>query len=85
MKMKQMSIRGNKIRKTYRKWWLGKKVRTSSTREFKRVVDLEFISPPSFVYGIVIFHYEDGSEESFGGHGINAFRPRKRDVEVLEE
>ena len=80
-----MSRRGDKIRDSYRKWWLGKKVRTRPSAEFKRVIDLEFVSPPSFVSGIVIFHYEDGSEETFGGHGINAYRPRKRDVEVLEE
>lgn len=67
----------------YQRWWLGKMCRVSSDREFKRVTMIECTGPPSMVYGGVILYFEDGTRDDVN-YG-EAFRPRKSDVEVLEE
>ena len=72
------------IQDRYRKWWVGKKCRpTGDMREFKRVKDVIFHSSFSGVYGRGELIYEDGTT------GLitcgEAFKPRKGDVEVLEE
>lgn len=69
----------------YSRWWLGKRVRNAdmgSERPFKKVVRIELIGPPSFVYGDVELHYEDGTSEYVRPTSRNAFKPRKKDVEV---
>lgn len=71
-------------RERYCRWWEGKLCRrVGSNKPFKRVIEVECVGPPSFVYGTVILHYEDETSE----HVLcgNAFKPRKTDVEVKEE
>jgi len=67
----------------YHRWWHGKLCRTSTSHEFKRVVEVNFYGPPSMVYGTVELVFEDGTR----GHVSKSlrFKPRKSDVEVLEE
>ena len=66
----------------YQRWWKGKEVRpVGSDRPFKRVADVRWCGSPSGVYGAVWLTFEDGTEES-APQGVNAFRPRKRDMEV---
>jgi len=68
-------------RRKYERWWLGKRCRLDgSTREFRLVVRVEMVGPPSFVYGDVWLHYDDGDREHVF-HG-EAFRPRKADVQT---
>lgn len=73
-----------KWRQTYERWWLGKLCRPAlSSAPFKRVVKVEVAGPPSFVYGGATLHYEDGRYDHVYQH--DAFRPRKKDVEVQAE
>lgn len=68
----------------YRGWWVGKLCRLAgSSKPFKRVIDIDLYGPPSFVYGTVVLCYEDGTDEHVSCG--NAFKPRKKDVEVKEE
>ena len=68
----------------YERWWLGKRCRLYlSQRPFKKVIKVELVGPPSFVYGSVWLHYEDGTNENV--YCGNAFKPRKKDVEVSKE
>jgi hypothetical protein len=68
----------------YKEWWLGKLVRPiGSDSEFRRVVDIALYGPPSFFYGSVVLHFEDGSEHLI--HPGNAFKPRKKDIEIKVE
>lgn len=68
----------------YEGWWLGKMCRKAhSEKPFKKVVSIQYIGPPSFVYGFIILHFEDGTEETIAPEG--KFRPRKKDVEVQED
>ena len=70
------------IEQTYRKWWWGKKVRRVNTdNEFKRVVDIAFIAPPSGVYGCTWLIFDDGSKMHV--EDPYQFRARKKDIEVL--
>lgn len=69
----------------YTRWWLGKKVRLAlSDGPFRKVTDVILSGPPSFVYGDVKLVYEDGTSE-WVRYPDRKFRPRKKDVEVLEE
>lgn len=70
----------------YERWWLGKYCRPAMYTQqlFKRVVKIDMVGPPSFVYGQITFHYEDGTNNIIAGMG-NAYKPRKCDVEVEEE
>ena len=72
------------IENKYRKWWIGKYCRLTGQihKEFKKVIDLVFYSPPSGFCGSVELIYEDGSIDNISQG--NAFRPRKRDVEIKE-
>ncbi len=67
----------------YERWWLGKYCRLAgqSHRPFKKVVKIETCGPPSFVSGQITFIYADESEEIVSG-GLDAYKPRKFDVEV---
>lgn len=70
-------------RRTYLKWWQGKKCRLAKTEaEYKTVIDVRVYGPPSFVYGGASLVYDDGSEESIF---TRAYIPRKYDVEVKPE
>ncbi len=70
------------IEQTYKKWWVGKKVRRCHQDcEFKKVVDLHFSASPSGMVGVVTLIFEDGGELTLGG-GVNSFRPRKKDIEI---
>ncbi len=69
------------VQKRYDRWWLGKLCRLRGSGEFKRVVKVELIGPPSFVYGTAVLHFEDGTD---GMVPCPGFRPRKMDVEVEE-
>lgn len=65
----------------YEKWWLNKRCRLiHSTGPFKLVIGVELTGPPSFVYGGVTLHYEDGTADTV--HDFGAFKPRKKDVEM---
>ncbi len=78
----------------YDRWWLGKFCRpVSAPRQvFKKVVEIEMHGSPSFVYGEITLHYEDGSVDiisggltdniGFGGYRTQAYKPRKCDVEI---
>jgi len=73
-------------RKRYEGWWLGRYCRPAwcnVAQPFKKVVKIELLGPPSFVSGQLVFHYEDGTEETIAGMG-NAYKPRRCDVEVQE-
>ena len=72
------------IRDRYCKWWVGKKCRpVGYMGEFKRVKDVIFYSSFSGVYGTGKLVFEDGTESMiFCGE---AYKPRKRDVEVMDE
>jgi len=70
-------------REIYRKWWVGKMCRPANTEgPFKKVVDVNVVGPPSFVCGSASLVYEDGSKNLII---TPAYRPRKRDVEVMED
>lgn len=67
----------------YRKWWEGKRCMIKSNSvslKFKRVVEVEFVAPPSGIYGVVIFYYSDGEREYVTPQDRKAFKPRKFDV-----
>lgn len=68
----------------YDRWWLGKMCKPRGYKmHFKRVVQVQLIGPPSFVYGHVKLHFSDGDVVTV--HQGEAYRPRKRDVEVLND
>lgn len=65
----------------YDRFWKGKYCRRAGDEgPFKLVVRVELCGPPSFFYGDVWLHFEDGTEVSIGD-GVS-FKPRKSDVEV---
>ena len=69
----------------YRKWWVGKKCRpVGEIGEFKRVKDVIFHSSFSGVYGTGELVYEDETKGMIWSSPY-AFKPRKRDVEVMDE
>lgn len=71
-----------KIREAYRRWWIGKKCRPRNSRgEFKLVKDLIIHGSGSLMVCVVTLVYEDGTTE-LANMGVNAYRPRKSDVEV---
>lgn len=67
----------------YQRWWLGKMCRIGHYGEFRKVTEVELVGPPSFVYGDVWLHFDDGDSQAVY-HG-DAFKPRKKDVEVLKD
>jgi hypothetical protein len=68
----------------YESWWKGKLCRPAGTRKhFKRVKCVVVIGPPSFVHGDAWLVYEDDTEDAV--RQGDAFRPRKKDIEVKEE
>ncbi len=78
-------------RSRYLSWWEGKYCRVAKlgdgrgVGEFKKVVDVICYGPPSFVYGSAELVYEDGSRENITTpDNRDAFRPRKKDVEVQD-
>ena len=72
------------VKKRYRKWWLGEECRLlGSHSDYKLVSNLVFLGPPSMVYGEVYLVYSDGTNERIK-HPQNTFRPRKKDVVVLD-
>lgn len=74
-----------KIEETYKKWWEGKYCKfPGQDGDFKLVTEVTFLGPPSGVYGIVEFWYEDGSS-TFVPFPDNVFKPRKTDVIVRGE
>jgi hypothetical protein len=70
----------------YEEWWLHKYCRLAcdSDGEFKRVTRVEWVGPPSGVYGCVELTFEDGTlavvDYPYGG-----FRPRKKDVIIRKD
>ena len=72
------------FKERYERWWLRKYCRPAHSRKpFRKVVKIEMVGPPSFVYGQITFRYEDGSYDIIAGGG-DAYRPRKCDVEIQE-
>ena len=72
------------IQDRYRRWWVGKKCRpVGYTCEFKRVKDVVFHSSFSGVYGTGELIYEDGTKAII--FCLEAYKPRKMDVEVMDE
>jgi hypothetical protein len=76
----------------YERWWLGKYCCPANQRKpHKKVTAIEMVGPPSFVYGSIILHYEDDTDDIVGGGFIEgcyrreAFKPRKCDVNVLDQ
>jgi hypothetical protein len=81
----------------YERWWLRKYCRPANqpNKPFKKVVRIEMCGSPSFVYGQITFHYDDGGEDiisggateniGYGGFRNQAYKPRKCDVEVKED
>lgn len=71
---------------TYCKWWLGKYVRTPMEDEtvFHKVINIDVLGPPSFVYGQATLYYEDGSEQNLP-YDPKAYRPRKFDMIVIDK
>ena len=81
-----------RARERYERWWLGKKVLLRGMDPEdpppgwpKRVVKVEMVGPPSFVYGDVWLHFEDGTNEPVRYPPEGVFRPRKKDVIVVKE
>ena len=74
-----------KIRQTYRQWWVGKRCRPrNSVGPFRLVKDLIVHGSGSLMVCVVVLVYEDGTKEHTG-LGVDAYRPRKSDVEVESE
>lgn len=75
------------VQERYKNWWEGKYCRLAERGggEYKYVKRVEFIGPPSGVYGGVILYYLDGSRDYVIPLNGNAFKPRKMDVEVEEQ
>lgn len=64
------------FKEQYEGWWVGKYCKThSSIKDYRLVVDVEVIGPPSFVYGAASLIYVDGEREHI--YCGNAFKPRK--------
>lgn len=69
-----------KYRRLYEKWWLGKYCNIpTAMNDYKLVIGIELIGPPSFVCGVVYLHFEDGSQVPIF---CNTYKPRKKDVKV---
>lgn len=69
------------FQEVYERWWLGKKCQLSSG-VVKEISSVQLSGPPSFVYGCVILHFTDGSSDPVSC--VDAFRPRKSDVIIIE-
>lgn len=68
----------------YVHWWLRRYCRLAgSTAPYRLVTSVAWVGPPSGVYGDVWLTYESGEREVVQ-HG-DAFKPRRRDVEVLSD
>ncbi len=65
----------------YWRWWMGKRcLVVGKMKEFKLVTRVQWVGPPSGVYGMVVLTFEDGSTETVAP--ARAYRPRKTDVIV---
>lgn len=84
MGRKRIRPRNESIEEMYERWWLGKWVRHPTKKgPFRKVIRVEWIGPPSGVYGGVTLHFEEGPYWNVpAGDG---FRPRKYHVEVRSE
>lgn len=66
----------------YKEWWLEKTISFDGVPGFpKKVTDVEFVGPPSAVYGVALFSFEDGSKKIVSS---NSFKPRKKDITIVE-
>jgi len=65
----------------YRRWWLGKLVRQPGCEEYRLVVDIQLVGPPSFVYGDVLLMFRKARNPWPVPH--SGFRPTRKDLEVL--
>lgn len=75
------------VQERYKRWWEGKYCRLANRcpdDEFKYVQRVVFYGPPSGVYGTVVLEYLDGTENYVVPIYLNAFKPRKMDVEIEE-
>ena len=73
------------IAERYERWWVGNLCRlVGSGAPFRRVVSLNIYGPPSLFNAVVELVYEDKTIEAVTC-GVNAYRPRKKDVEILKE
>ncbi len=70
------------VQERYKRWWEGKYCKCFSNEKFRYVQTVEFIGPPSGVYGSVVLHYLDGTKEYVFSSYTGAFKPRKSDVIV---
>ena len=83
-KISGVVMNAEQIRATYRRWWVGKKCRPrNSLGQFKLVKDLIIYGSGSLMVCVVKLIYEDDTQE-LTGMGVDAYRPRKSDVEVEE-
>ena len=73
----------DKIRATYKRWWLGQmcRPRNKPSEQFKLVIDMKVIGPPSLFNCVVKVVYVDDTFD-YVPMGPNSFRPRKCDMEV---
>lgn len=66
----------------YMKWWEGKRCRMAgSTGPFRTVRKVEFVGPPSGVYGAAGLVFEGDSTPTWIPKGTS-FRPGKKHVEI---
>lgn len=65
----------------YERWWLGKYIKANGVKEFKLVIEIELIGPPSFTYGSIVLTFDDDTTSNVVSQG---YRPNKNDVEVLQ-
>ena len=71
-----------KIKADYRKWWVGKRCRPrNSVGPFRLVTDLIIHGSGSLMVCVVTLVYDDGEKE-LASMGVDAYRPRKSDVEI---
>jgi len=72
------------IAERYERWWVGNLCRlVGGGAPFRRVVSLNIYGPPSLFNAVVELVYEGGITETVDC-GVNAYRPRKKDVEILK-
>lgn len=73
-------------RAAYERWWLGKlvaEVQGAPLEPPRRCVRLLFFGPPSFTYGYIHMHFEDGTYVCIRNR--SSHRPLKSDVRVMCE
>lgn len=77
-----------KAKERHERWWLNKYIRRADVGKtlnlpWKKVVKIETIGNPSYVYGTAELFFEDGTR--CFAQISEAFRPRKKDWEVRVE